>query len=166
MKTILEHCPNLKGMEFSVSHMLLKGTSVVRSEIEARNASGESKRVTFGLQGIVRLNGHPQSVIYTVVNSRRLVYEPTVNRAEIVPTAEEGWAAFREPDNGPVLGIVSDCKTDEIISIENVNKNAQWLRLVGLRELGPGQTASVGCYFVMTTDVDDVVLMKNLAALE
>ena len=166
MKTILEHCPNLKGMEFSVSHMLLKGTSVVRSEIEARNASGESKRVTFGLQGIVRLNGHPQSVIYTVVNSRRLVYEPTVNRAEIVPTAEEGWAAFREPDSGLVLGIMSDCKTDEIISIENVNENAQWLRLVGLRELGPGQTASVGCYFVMTTDVDDVVLMKNLTALE
>ncbi len=164
MKTILEHCPGLKGMEFSIRHMLLKGTPIVRSEISAYNATSQSKRVMMGLQGIVRLNNHPQSAVYAEVNNRRVVYEPTVFGADVIPAPEEGWVALREPESGLVLGLISDRKTDEVLSFENVNENAQWVRVGGLRYFGPSDRVSIACYFVMTTNVDDVVLIRNLTA--
>lgn len=164
MKAILEYCPGLKGMEFSIRHMLLKGTPIVRSEISGHNATNQSKRVMMGLQGIVRLNDHPQSTLHAVINNRRVVFEPTVFGADVIPTPEEGWAALREPESGIVLGVISDGKTDEVLSLENVNENAQWVRVGGLRDFGPGGRVSIGCYFVMTSNVDDVVLIRNLTA--
>jgi len=165
IKAILEHCPGLKGMQFSIKHMILKGTPIVRSDINARNGTSQSKRVTMGLQGIVRLKNHPQSVIYAVINNRRVAYEPSMYRTDVIPAPEEGWAVFKEPETGSVLGVVADCKTDEVLSLENVNENAQWVRLMALRELGPGDNASIGCYFITAKNVDDVVMMKNLASI-
>ena len=164
MKTRIEHCSGLKGMNFTLRHMLLKGTPVISSEIEANNGSRQWKRLTLGLQGVPRLNGRPQSIIYTAVNNRNVIYEPTVNRAEIIPTPQEGWAAFKEPDSGLVLGVISDCKTDDIIGLSNMNENAQWVRLSALRDIEPDGKASVKSYFVVTDNVDDIVLIRNLTS--
>jgi hypothetical protein len=114
---------------------------------------------------VPRLNGRPQSIIYTVVNNRSVIYEPTVNRAEIIPTPQEGWAAFKEPDSGLVLGVISDCKTDDIIGLDNMNENAQWVRLSALRDIEPHGRASVKSYFVVTDNVDDIVLIRNLTSV-
>lgn len=165
MKTRIEHCPGLWGMDFTLRHMILKGTPVISSEIEAINETGQWKRLTLGLQGVPRLNAHPQSSIYTVVNSRSVTYEPTMNRAEIIPTPEEGWAAFKEPNSGLLLGVISDCKTDDIISLENMNENTQWVRLSALRDIEPHGRASVKSYFVVTDNVDDIVLIRNLTSV-
>ncbi len=164
LRTVAKHAPKVKGIEFTVRHMMLPGAPIVHSEISATNRSGQWRKVWLGFRGISRIGGKTQSNIHAVTQGGRVSYCPTADAARIDATPEEGWIAFEEPESGEVLGTISGAKKEPTLRGMNMGEKAQETMVQGWKKLKTGESGTVSCYYVLASTVEDVVLLKNLPA--
>jgi len=164
LRTVAKHAPKVKDIEFTVRHMMLPGVPIVHSEIRATNRSGQWRKVWLGFRGIPRVGGKTQSNIHTVTQGGLVSYSPTADEARIAATPEEGWIAFEEPESGEVLGTISGAKKEPVLRAMNLGEKAQETMVQGWKKLKSGESGAVSCYYVLTSTVEDVVLLKNLPA--
>ena len=164
LRTIAKHASKVKGIEFTVRHMMLPGVPVVHSEIRATNRSGQWKKVWLGFRGILRVGGKNQSNIHGITQGGWVSYCPTADAARISAIPEEGWIAFEEPESGEVLGTISGAKKESTLRAMNMGEKAQETMVQGWKELKTGESGAVSCYYILAPTVDDVILLKNLPA--
>jgi hypothetical protein len=114
-----------------------------------------------GFRGIPMPGGTPCSIVHTVKERQRLVYEPTTIGVDIF-TGRSGWGAYQSPSDGSVLGIISAYKWDETAYVDTLSEKAQVFGLRERRALKAGETTSLEGYLVISDNVETVELLSDL----
>ena len=166
LSSTLEHSIKLQGVFAHVRYLQLRNAPVVFAEIKAENRTKQWKELYLGFTGSPRLNGKPQSWIHAVANGDYVAYEPTDTEADVRVSPEAGWVAYREPESGKVLGIVSTCHTGQGMSADNLGANAQLVWLRERRLVAPGGETSLSCYVLAAPSVESVRLLRGIPALK
>ncbi len=154
--------PGLKGVRFKVSYLLLQGTPLVHTRLEAENRSGMWKSFSIGFDGVPYVGKSFQSYFHGVVNHQQIRYEPTENEVSFSVDAGESWGAFQDPKSEAVLGIVSTCRTGPNLVYENSGSAGQSVCFSQKKHLANGDRTSISGYIIATMNVADVVALKRL----
>ncbi|MFX0064372.1 MAG: hypothetical protein ACFFC7_19535, partial [Candidatus Hermodarchaeota archaeon] len=166
LSSTLEHCPKLKGVEMKVRYLNLKDLPIVYTEINATNKTPQWIQFYFGFRGSPRLNGKPQSWIYSVANGTDVIYEPTKNETDVRVAPEAGWAAYFEPESKKILGIVATTKANSVISADNLGASAQMIWIRDKRQLPPNGSTCLSCYLIAAPSIESVRLIRGLLSIE
>jgi len=163
-KTILQHSPGIKGFEVTLRFLMLSGTPLVRLEVQLDNSSGLWKRPFMGFRCFPTPGGDVQSNIHTVLQGRRIMYEPTGNRASIWAFPEAGWGAYAGHTSGKILGIVSTIKTRESLAIDTLGEKAHHLVFRTQPTVPSESMAKAVLYLFDAQSIEQVEHLKNLPA--
>jgi hypothetical protein len=144
--------------------MLLRGTPLAFIRVDVENRSSSWREVRIGFNGVPKPGGIPQSNVHTVVNGRRILYEPTENDLNFYSDPKEGWIAYEEPKSGQILGIISTSKTGPSLHYDNSGEKGQWFTIEDRRNLAIGQDSYIAGYVLLADQVDDVELLKMMPA--
>ena len=157
----LQHSPGLKGVEVSLSYLLLPGTPLLRVTASLMNASKQWKRPLLGFRGIPMPGGDVCSIVHTEKERQRVIYEPHTKGVDMI-SGRSGWGAYESPTDGTVLGIISAYKWDDQMYVDTLSEKAQIFGVRERRALKRDESSSITGYLVITKDVDTVELLKDL----
>ncbi len=166
LRSTLEHSIKLQGVETIVRFLQLNDAPAVYSEIRAVNKTPQWKELYLGFRGSPRLNGKSQSWIHSIANGTPVDYQPTDSEADVRVSPDAGWAAFREPESGMVLGVVSTCHSGLGISADNLGANAQMIWVRERRLIPPNAETRLSCYYLAAPSVESVRYSRGLPALD
>lgn len=162
MRTLLEHCPEIEGIEVTISHLLLQGVPIVNSCMRIKNRSKKWNSIHYGFRGVPRLGEKAQSEIHTVIEGKRIAYKPTAVSTALRPDSEEGWGAFHNQETNQILGIISNNKSNRALSLSNGGEQVQWITLKDDARLNPGESKNVECFFVVAPSINMVNNLKDM----
>ncbi|MGM0687641.1 MAG: hypothetical protein ACQET3_11775 [Promethearchaeati archaeon] len=166
MRATLKHCPEMEGIEASITYLLLQGAPVVNSCMSIKNRSKKWNRIHFGLRGVPRLGERAQSEIHTIVEGNKIAYKPTAVSTVLRPDSREAWGAFRNPETNQILGIISSNKANRALSLSNGGEQVQWIVFEDDARLDPGENKSLEFFFVIAPSTNMVHHLKNMRSLE
>ncbi len=164
LESTFQHAVGLKGIHFTIHYLLLRSTPLAYIRFDAENKSGSWKELRIGFDGVPIPGGVPQSNIHTVVNGRRILYEPTESEISFYIDPHESWVAFEEPKSQQILGIISTAKHGPTLAYENSGLKGQWFTLWDRRTLEVGQKTSISGYVLLADQVDDIEALKKMPA--
>ncbi|MFW9789497.1 MAG: hypothetical protein ACFFE1_17660, partial [Candidatus Thorarchaeota archaeon] len=156
-----QHSPGLKGVEVSMTYLILPGTPLLSVTASFSNTSKQWKRALLGFRGIPMPGGDGCSFVYTEKEGHRLIYEPHTSGVDMF-VGRSGWGALKSPSDGTVLGIISAYKSDEMMYIDTLSEKAQIFGVRERRALKPGESTDIVSYLVISKDVDTVEMLKAL----
>lgn len=159
--TTLQHSSGLKGVEASLSYLILPGTPLLSVKISLSNASKQWKRPLLGFRGIPMPGGDVCSKVHTEKEGQRVVYEPHTHGVDIF-AGRSNWGAYESPSDGTVLGIIAAYKWDEQMYVDTLSEKAQIFGVRERRALKRDESTNITSYLVITKDVGTVELLKDL----